>query len=109
MTRHMLLLAIVFLLAGVASAQSSEKWLDLAQSLAHSRLVDLTYSYDENTIIGLPPRGSSGRRINGGPRLADISTPRRVMALASMGARISIVRCTLLRGTKEQTKFPLPG
>ena len=50
MTRHMLLLAIVFLLAGVASAQSSEKWLDLAQSLAHSRLVDLTYSYDENTI-----------------------------------------------------------
>ena len=50
MTRHVLLLALVLLFAGIASAQSSEKALGLGQSLAHARLIDLTYSYDENTI-----------------------------------------------------------
>jgi kynurenine formamidase len=50
MTRHVLLLALVLLFAGVASAQSAEKALGLKQSLAHARLIDLTYSYDENTI-----------------------------------------------------------
>jgi len=67
MTRHMLLLAIVFLLAGVASAQSSEKWLDLAQSLAHSRLVDLTYSYDENTIYWPTAEGFKWKKDQWGP------------------------------------------
>jgi kynurenine formamidase len=67
MTRHILLLALVFLFAGVASAQSSERGLDLRQSLAHSRLVDLTYSYDENTIYWPTAEGFKWTKDQWGP------------------------------------------
>jgi kynurenine formamidase len=46
MTRRTLLLAQVLLFACAASAQPSGSTLDLA----HSRLLDLTYSFDEHTI-----------------------------------------------------------
>jgi len=46
MTRHIFLPAIIFYLACVASAQNAAPTLDLA----HSQLLDLTYSFDDHTI-----------------------------------------------------------
>jgi kynurenine formamidase len=63
MTRHTLLLALVFLFAGVASAQTQRSTLDLA----HSRLVDLTYSFDENTVYWPTAEGFKWTKDQWGP------------------------------------------
>jgi kynurenine formamidase len=63
MTRHSLLLALVFLFAGVASAQAAGTTLDLA----HSRLLDLTYSFDENTVYWPTAEGFKWTKDQWGP------------------------------------------